>query len=52
MPLPGFAVKTIFGEMGQELLLNGAHIVPRRLLDKGYNFAYPDLRSALVSILK
>lgn len=52
MPLPAFAVKTIFGEMGQELLLSGAHIVPRRLLDKGYNFAYPDLRSALVSILK
>lgn len=52
LPLPSFAVKTIFGEMGQELLLNGAHIIPRRLLDKGYNFAYPDLKSALVSILK
>jgi len=52
LPLPAFAVKTMFGEMGQELLLNGAHIVPQRLLDKGYNFAYPDLKTALVSILK
>ncbi len=52
MPLPSFAVNILFGEMGRELLLSGAHIAPRRLLDKGYNFAYPDLRCALVSILK
>ncbi|MCB9771357.1 MAG: TIGR01777 family protein [Candidatus Omnitrophica bacterium] len=52
LPLPNSAVTLIFGEMGKELLLNGAHVAPRRLLDKGYNFAYPNLRSALTSILK
>lgn len=52
LPLPSFAVSVLFGEMGQELLLKGANVVPRRLLDAGYNFAYPDLHSALVSILK
>lgn len=52
LPFPGFAVRGLLGEMGQELLLNGAYVVPRRMLDKGYRFSYPDLRSALVSILK
>ncbi len=52
LPLPEFVVSALFGEMGQELLLKGANVVPRRLLDTGYNFAYPDLRSALISILK
>ncbi len=52
LPLPGFAVSALLGQMGKELLLSGAHVTPRQLLDKGYQFAYPDLRSALVSILK
>ncbi len=51
LPLPAFAVSTIFGEMGKELLLGGAHVTPRRLLESGYTFTYPDLQSALSSIL-
>ncbi len=52
LPFPSFAVRALLGEMGKELLLNGAHVVPRRLLDKGYHFTYPDLRGALVELLK
>lgn len=51
LPLPGFVVSALLGEMGQELLLKGASVIPRRLLDAGYNFTYPELRSALISIL-
>jgi uncharacterized protein len=46
-PLPGFAVRTVFGEMGEELLLEGQRALPARLLDAGYTFAEPDLDAAL-----
>lgn len=52
MGIPEFMVNFMMGEMGRELLLKGASVTPRRLLDKGYHFAYPDLRSALIDILK
>jgi hypothetical protein len=45
-PLPAFAVRTVFGDMGQELLLDGQRVLPARLLDAGFTFAYPDLDSA------
>lgn len=44
---PEFAVKLMFGEMGEEMLLAGLRAVPRRLLDAGFAFDYPDLASAL-----
>jgi uncharacterized protein (TIGR01777 family) len=50
-PVPHFAVRLMFGEMADELLLGGAKIMPRRFLDTGYEFAYPDLKKALEYIL-
>ncbi len=47
MPLPGFAVRTIFGEMGQGILLEGQRVAPKRLLESGYTFVRPDLEAAL-----
>ncbi|MDP2307275.1 MAG: TIGR01777 family oxidoreductase [Pseudomonadota bacterium] len=47
MPLPGFAVRTIFGEMGQGILLDGQRVEPKRLLASGYTFARPELEAAL-----
>lgn len=52
MPLPGFAVKLLLGEMGQELLLAGQNVSPKKLLEHGYVFRYPDLGSALEVVLK
>ncbi len=46
-PLPAMIVKMMFGEMGEELLLNGARAMPKRLLDSQYTFAYPEIKSAL-----
>lgn len=46
-PIPGFLVRLAFGEMGSELLLSGARIVPQKLHDSGFEFKYPTLESAL-----
>ena len=45
--VPEFAIKLMFGEMGEETLLAGQRVIPRRLLDTGFSFEYPELRQAL-----
>ena len=47
IPLPAFAVKVLFGEMGDELLLSGQRVLPQKLLASGFQFAHLDLESAL-----
>lgn len=46
-PLPAFVVRAIFGEMGQELLLQGAFVQPKKLLEHGFRFDFPKLESVL-----
>jgi uncharacterized protein (TIGR01777 family) len=46
-PVPALAVKAMFGEMGKSLLLEGARVLPKRLLDSGFEFSHADLESAL-----
>lgn len=50
LPLPGFMVKLLFGEMGDRLLLEGQNVVPSRLLEGGYDFEYASLDEALAAI--
>ena len=45
--VPEFAVKLMFGEMGEETLLSGQRVLPRRLLDSTFRFEYPELAAAL-----
>jgi NAD dependent epimerase/dehydratase family enzyme len=52
LPMPEFAVKILFGEMGEELLLSGAKVEPKKLLGSGYPFLYPKLEQALKYLLK
>ena len=47
LPVPALAIKILFGEMGKELLLSGANVIPKRLIESGYVFRYPDLETAL-----
>ncbi|MGB8299029.1 MAG: TIGR01777 family oxidoreductase [Polyangia bacterium] len=47
LPLPAFAVKLLVGEMGDELLLAGQKVLPKKLLASGFTFAHSDLESAL-----
>ncbi len=51
-PVPAFAVRLLFGEMGQTLLLEGAHVVPSVLQRTGYKFHYPDIKSALEEAIR
>jgi uncharacterized protein (TIGR01777 family) len=47
LPLPAFIVRLLLGQMGEELLLAGRRVVPRKALDGAYRFQYPYLEPAL-----
>lgn len=47
LPAPGFAIRALFGEMGQALLLSGARVVPAALQRAGFRFGAPTLDAAL-----
>jgi uncharacterized protein (TIGR01777 family) len=49
--VPDLALKLAFGRMAEEVLLSGQRALPRRLMEAGYEFAYPDLEPALREIL-
>jgi uncharacterized protein len=51
-PLPAFAARLALGEMVDELLLASTRVLPKRLLDSGFQFRYPELETALRAILK
>jgi uncharacterized protein (TIGR01777 family) len=51
-PLPEFVIRTVMGEMGEELLLTSARAVPRKLAKAGYTFRHPQLDEALRTALK
>lgn len=45
--VPSFAMKFVLGEMAEDTVLASQCIVPRKLLDAGFQFSYPTLESAL-----
>ena len=47
VPLPAGAVRAMFGEMGEVMLLGGQRVVPERLDKAGFAFRYPELEAAL-----
>jgi uncharacterized protein len=51
-PMPAFAVRGIFGQMGREVLLASQRVEPTRLTASGFIFQYPTLQPALESLLK
>jgi len=51
-PLPEFAAKLVFGQMGEEMLLGGQKVVPSRLTKAGFKFDSEDIQSAMVKILQ
>jgi uncharacterized protein (TIGR01777 family) len=52
VPMPAFAVRLVFGEMGEELFLASERVEPAKLSASGYRFKHPELRGALEQILK
>ena len=51
-PLPSFAVKLAFGEMGETILLGSQRVEPTRLIMSGYPFRFRELRTSVEEILK
>ena len=49
-PVPAFAVKLAFGEMGETVLLGSQRVEPGQLITSGYPFRFPTLLSALKSL--
>ena len=51
-PMPAFAARLAFGEMGDALLLASQRVEPAKLVESGYQFRFPRLESALENILR
>ena len=49
--VPAFAARLVLRDQADEMLLGGARVEPRRLLDTGYVFRHPRLADALAAIL-
>jgi uncharacterized protein len=49
MPAPGFMIKLVLGEFGS-VILEGQRVIPKRLLDSGFAFQYPEIDKALQEI--
>lgn len=47
LPVPKLAVRTMFGEMGVKLLLEGQRVLPKRALDSGFTFRFESLEDSL-----
>jgi uncharacterized protein (TIGR01777 family) len=47
VPAPERALRLVFGEMADELLLTSQRTTPARLIDSGFDFAFPTLEDAL-----
>jgi uncharacterized protein (TIGR01777 family) len=50
LPVPEFAFHLAFGEVGS-LVTKGQRVMPKRLLEHGYEFKFPELEPALQDIL-
>jgi uncharacterized protein (TIGR01777 family) len=51
LPIPAFAIKLLFGEMGEALLLGGQRVAPKCLVGEGFEFSYSQLEPAFAHIL-
>ena len=50
LPAPGLAVRVLLGE-GATVVLDGQKVVPEKTMEKGYQFKYSDVNSALDAIV-
>jgi len=51
LPLPAFALRMLLGEMSL-LVLEGQRVLPKRLQQAGFEFAYPDVVTALKDLYR
>ena len=51
LPTPAFAIRALFGEMGEDVLLCGRRALPARLIEAGFTFSAPTVETALSHVL-
>ncbi|XP_066061262.1 epimerase family protein SDR39U1 isoform X2 [Chamaea fasciata] len=51
LPLPAWAVRAVFGPERAGMLLEGQRVLPKRTLESGYQFIFPELPAALKDIV-
>jgi NAD dependent epimerase/dehydratase family enzyme len=51
MPVPGFAMRLLLGEMA-DMITTGQRVVPKQALELGYQFKYPTSEQAIRQILR
>jgi hypothetical protein len=52
LAIPAFVLRAVGGEMAEEMLLASQRVVPKRLLEAGFNFEEVNLESALRKLLQ
>jgi uncharacterized protein (TIGR01777 family) len=52
LPVPGFALRIIVGELANVALINGQRVVPKRALAAGFTFQYPTIDEAMKDAVK
>lgn len=50
LPVPGFGLRLLYGEMAQ-VVTEGARVIPKRLLSLGFEFSRPTIDEALSDVL-
>lgn len=50
MPVPGFALRLVLGEMADPLVLTGQRVIPQCALSHGFHFRYPEIDLAFRGI--
>ncbi|XP_053324479.1 epimerase family protein SDR39U1 isoform X2 [Spea bombifrons] len=51
LPAPAFAIQALLGQDRAVMLLEGQRVAPKKTLESGFTFLYPDLSSALSELL-
>jgi hypothetical protein len=51
LPVPGAALRILFGEMGDQAILGSTRAIPERLTALGHRFRHPTMESALSHVL-
>jgi len=52
LPVPGFVLKLLFGQVAEEILLSSTYALPQILMGSGFEFKYAGLEDALRFIFK
>jgi uncharacterized protein (TIGR01777 family) len=52
LPVPALVLRVLFGEKAVETLLAGQRVMPRRLLEAGFDFRHPDPETAIAALLR